>query len=419
MFPSEAFFIAKTSATGDIQWNITPSEIHTPPNFTLADAYQTSDGGYILAGEGNNQSGYDLWTYPCLIKLSDNGVPEWNRTYYTYYGTFNDLYPTCVEQTADGGYILGGFSGLLKTDSTGNPQWNITYQGGLCTFVHQTADGGYVVGGQDDEGRLFLLGTNSTGNVVWNQTYGEASLGFYLDVSDIATSDGGYAIATVTGGNLVLDKIAGNGTLLWQKTYAENWVWNGFLVVYCDIQQTSDGGYIIAGTAWEPSNSSVGPLLLKVDGSGAVQWMKRDFGGSFMGATACSVVQSSDGGYTLAGVIGADSFIVGLAANPTYAPSATSVVMAVLESVAFLLLEVAAIRNKPNITAFISSRRRRHIGTETKTEVLSRFSDEDLLKLARTIPGTQVDPNMDRDELIRLVKQSLSLQEITSKLKSR
>jgi hypothetical protein len=360
-FPLEAFFIAKMSANGDIQWSITPGEIRTPPNFTLMDAYQTSDGGYILVGSRNNESGQYLYSEPCLIKLSDNGAPEWN---ITYYGALSLAFPICVEQTADGGYILGGSRftvfngnytynmGLLKTDSTGNGQWNTTYPVGLCMFVHQTADGGFVLAGQDNEGRLFLLKTNSTGNPLWEQTYGEASNPGY--VSTIATAHGGYVLATVAGGNLVLDKIAGNGTLLWQKTYAGNWAWGDWQFGRdCDIQQTSDGGYVIAGTA-EPSNYTASPLLLKVDESGSVQWMKQDFEGGFSYAIVHSVVQSADGGYVLAGVNGVGSpFIVKLAANPTYAPSAqfeSLVVMTVLESVALLLLVDAAIRGKINIT---------------------------------------------------------------------
>jgi hypothetical protein len=347
--PLYAYFIVKTNPTGDIQWNMTGTRIHTPPNFVLTDVVQTSDGGYILAGTGNNESDNYIIGNSCLMKLSGNGVPEWNRTYPASLGFLG--WPLYVEQTADGGYILvGSYStgnnpqgydtydfALLKTNSTGGPQWNITYAGGQVFFVHQTEDGGYILAGRDDYGRVILLKTNSTGGALWNRTYSTASTNDGC-ISAIATSDGGYAMANVVGLNLVLYRIAGNGTLLWQETYGGNW--RGWSFDYgpdFDIQQTSDGGYIIVGSTYYSYN----PLLLKVDGGGAVQWMKSDFAGNLRDSVAFSVVQSSDGGYVFAGVWGVSSFIAKVGASPVLAtslPFASLVIATELESVAIVVL---------------------------------------------------------------------------------
>jgi predicted RNA-binding Zn-ribbon protein involved in translation (DUF1610 family) len=340
----------KTNAAGDTQWKVTPSEIQKPANFTLTDVRQTSDGGYILAGEENNVSGNNYTGAGCLIKLSDNGVPEWNRTYY-------GVSPTRVEQTADGGFILtgGGAISLFKTDSTGNPQWNKTYSGEETTFIHQTADGGYVVAGRDSGGNLLLLKTDSAGNKLWSYNYSHPST-YDTCVSTIATADGGYAMAAVNdnGLNLVLVKIAGNGTLLWQKSYAGNWDITWWLFGQdCDIQQTADGGYIILG-----KTTSLAPVLLKVDANGTMQWAKRDYQGVTVwqgslstGGGAFSVVQSSDGGYAFAGVsLNGVIFIVKLAANPTYAPPSILFVSlfdaAGLELVAIVVLVVVVVKGK-------------------------------------------------------------------------
>ncbi len=62
------------------------------------------------------------------------------------------------------------------------------------------------------------------------------------------------------------------------------------------IWQTSDNGYIIAGTGPDPSNSNTNMILVKYDWSGNQVWTK-NIGGS----EGYSVRQTSDGGYIAAG----------------------------------------------------------------------------------------------------------------------
>ena len=68
---------------------------------------QTSDGGYIVAGQtlfrGRN---CDSW----VLKLNSNGSVEWQKTY----GGSDDDYAYSIQQTSDGGYIVAG-----NTDSFG------------------------------------------------------------------------------------------------------------------------------------------------------------------------------------------------------------------------------------------------------------------------------------------------------------
>jgi hypothetical protein len=81
----------------------------------------------------------------------------------------------------------------------------------------------------------------------------------------------------------------------WTKTFAG---WGG-AKGYC-VQQTSDGGYIAVGyTSSRDSTPERAALLVKLDASGNSQWVKsfRAFGG-MMGS---SVVQTSDGGYVVTG----------------------------------------------------------------------------------------------------------------------
>jgi hypothetical protein len=127
----------------------------------------------------------------------------------------------------------------------------------------------------------------------WNKTYGgERDDGAY---SVIETSGGGYAAAGFTssfgaGGNdMWLIKTAVNGNLEWKMTYGG---------VYDDVArcliQTSDGGYLLAGytNSGVPSQSS---YIVKTDVAGNIVWSK-----VLSGSSANSVVKTSDGAYALA-----------------------------------------------------------------------------------------------------------------------
>ena len=85
------------------------------------------------------------------------------------------------------------------------------------------------------------------------------------------------------------------------------------------VQQTSDGGYIVAGGTYSFGAGNYDVFLLKTDVSGNLQWAKT-FGGSDLD-WALSVQQTSDGGYIVAGVtfsfgaVGADVFLLKTDAN--------------------------------------------------------------------------------------------------------
>jgi hypothetical protein len=138
-------------------------------------------------------------------------------------GTYNGLKLTgeevvmlffSVQQTSDGGYTVAGYTGsfgagdydvfLIKTDANGNIIWAKTYRGASwdeAYSVQQTSDGGYIVagytgsfgaGGYD----IFLIKTDANGNIIWAKTYRGASWDEAYSVQQ--TSDGGYILAGLT-----------------------------------------------------------------------------------------------------------------------------------------------------------------------------------------------------------------------------
>jgi hypothetical protein len=295
-------YLIKTDASGDTLWTRSYDANGAENGFSVQ---QTSDSGYIIAG---NASYYgDVW----LIKTNASGDTLWTRTYG---GSALDM-SFSVQQTFDGGYIIAGatFSYgaglddvyLIKTDSSGDTLWARTY-GGVdydgAYSVRQTSDSGYILTGWTESfgaglNDVYIIKTNAFGDTLWTRVYGGTSWDEGNSVQQ--TSDGGYIISGQTGSfgaryySVYLIKTDASGDTLWTKTYG-----TGYQVGF-SVQQTSEGGYIIAG---ETSPFGVGPFdvyLIKTDASGDTLWT-RTYGGTG-DDEGYSVQQTSDGGYIIAG----------------------------------------------------------------------------------------------------------------------
>jgi uncharacterized delta-60 repeat protein len=280
---------------------------------------QTSDGGYILSGS---------WGYPWaengpeqgdfILKLNSTGLDEWH---YAYGGeAWKDEYGgasvSLVKQASDGGYVAAGSTWefgvgntdawVLKLDSNGGVAWQKTYGGGgydRATSVEPTSDGGYIVAGstysfgagKDD---AWVLKLDSTGGVIWQKTYG----GSGDDCANSAeqTADGGYIVLGSTSefgagvGNVWVLKLSSTGSVTWQKTYG-----GGGSYRASAIEETSDGGYVVAGSTNSSCAGGWDFWVLKLNPTGSVNWQKAYGGGN--DDEAYSVQQTSDGGYVAAG----------------------------------------------------------------------------------------------------------------------
>ena len=141
--------------------------------------------------------------------------PSWVLWSQTYGGTDNDgeFHLVYVVETSDGGFAVAGNTEsfgagssdfwLIKTDSDGNMEWNKTYGGADFDVLFSlilTSDGGFALAGLTGSfgvGNVdfWLVKTNSFGTLEWNQTYGgtESDNAYSL----VETSDGALAILGV------------------------------------------------------------------------------------------------------------------------------------------------------------------------------------------------------------------------------
>jgi len=282
-------FVLKTGPTGSEQWNWTFGRALT--NDRLKFLLQTSDGGYLIAG--NNAR---------LVKFNHEGEEQWNRglTLQTLGGT-GDEEIAFVQQTADGGYFLIGntdshaaYSSIIwfvKVDSNGNMQWNNTFRetGQDSAYsVSQVPDGYIIAGGI--KSYYWLVKTDTKGEVQWKHTFRGIICGG-SEQSIQQTRDGGYIIAGITPSGVnhndfLLVKTDSNGTEQWYRTFGGSGV-----EVNPSVRLSPDSGYILGGRTF--SFDDVDYWLIKTDEDGILQWDRTFEGRGFQ--------LTLDGGYIIKG----------------------------------------------------------------------------------------------------------------------
>lgn len=335
---------------------------------------QTTDGGYIVSGNANaniaNLGGQTpLNTYSTsddfmVVKLTAAGAVSW----YTFLGGTGQDFALSMQQTSDGGYIVAGYTGanignlggktplnsfsagqdilVIKLTAAGAVSW-YTFVGGAgsdnAQAIRQTTDGGYIVagnasanipslGGQtplngysasDD---CFFVKLTATGAVAWYTFLGGAGSDTAKSIQQ--TADGGYIVAgnatnipNLSGQTPLYAYSANIDTLVIKMTAAGAVSWYTFVggagsEQVSSIQQTSDGGYIMAGNAnaniasmggqtpLNPYSAGDDYLVVKLAAAGTVTWY------TFLGGSgteiAKSIQQTSDGAYITTGYASAN-----------------------------------------------------------------------------------------------------------------
>jgi hypothetical protein len=210
---------------------------------------------------------------------------EWQK----YLGGNGDESANSVQETKDLGYIVAGYTSssdgiavgykgkydywIVKVDSNGVIEWQKCLGGSgidCAQDIHQTNDLGYIVAGY----------TNSKDG-------------------DISKNNGDYDFWIV--------KLNDTGYIMWQKCLGGTSDDRAY-----DIQETDDGGYVVAGYTGSNDADVIGKhegdnsiipstdfWIVKINATGSIQWQKCLGGSSWDAAT--SIVQTNERDYVVAG----------------------------------------------------------------------------------------------------------------------
>lgn len=175
----------------------------------------------------------------------------------------------------------------------------------LGECIAPTNDGGFIIAGSTESSGAgssdaYLIKTNSSGRSLWLKTYG----GEYADGANSVqqTADGGYIIAGFKTGPGILDRSAWliktdqDGNFQWERTYPSSGGTH-----FVSVVQGSDNGFLAVGSEeFKTYNSTYSVMLIiKTDEAGNIIW-KRTCNGSH-GASGASIIQTDDNKFMICG----------------------------------------------------------------------------------------------------------------------
>lgn|GEM_PF-2875527 len=183
--------------------------IEKPGEQYIYDVLPTDDGGFVLAGKTDSDSGAPK-SNNYLIKLNEDGSVAWEKNYYKKKAgatgaeyESNTLQGIAYNQDKTGfvatgnvlpANITGQFLQLMSTDLQGNERWIQVYpEAGarLGTDVIPTADGGYLALGGNNGGAGALLKASVEGELQWEWDVPSSGNLF----AGVQLADGSYRLA--------------------------------------------------------------------------------------------------------------------------------------------------------------------------------------------------------------------------------
>lgn len=286
-------WVVKLTSNGDIEWQKALGGSDWDEAWSVS---QTSDGGYIIAGQSNSIDGdaqgntpifLDVW----VVRLTDSGEILWQKNF----GGSSEEYARSILPSVDGGYwVLGSTKSedgdvtnqhgnvdvwLLKLNSNGDLEWQKTY-GGCCAdygrSVYETNEEIFICGqaGSSDGdvtgfkgfGDMWVIKTTKTGEILWEKTLGGSNADNALSGSPLP--DGGFIVGGHTKSmdgditefkgiqDIWVARLKADGNILWQKSIGGSDGESCYA-----INQTSDGGFILGGNTWSTDGDVTGSII--------------------------------------------------------------------------------------------------------------------------------------------------------------
>jgi hypothetical protein len=242
--------------------------------------------------------------------MEHTGVTDWFHTYPLPNTASVDV----IEEHADGTIFFAGKTKdpnnknnsimVVRAKPDGDTLWqrllsseyNYTLRDGIITH-----DGGYLLVGEADtlipgEIGAWMICVDSDGNKLWKNVYGDSILDTVQRFCSICRfGQEGYAGIGQKNNEIFLLRFNSSGDTLWTKTYN----WGGLNFPY-KIKISSDNNFVITGYRVNPSTFDSDILVACIDSTGNIIW-KKEYGYDTYDELSYNIIQTSDGGYLVAG----------------------------------------------------------------------------------------------------------------------
>jgi len=268
--------VIKTDSTGNLIWEkiLNYSDYNNLAYLILPAA----SGSIYVVGEAKDDIDNEVAYRQYLLKLNSSGGIQLARDYQD---SWHSTHSSQILKSSDDKLIVSGWSttlngdvsGLTKFDTTGTKIWDNRWFGGYAQFnasedMTYTDHGGYMLVGWKDTVdstyvfRNFITEVDSLGSQVSVMRYGFSGggAGYFHKLQSTKTYDGGYAAAGLMdypSKAIALFKVDSDLIPQWSMLYD-----TGYINSIASLLQTTDGGYLIAGSLGDNI------LLIKTDANG-------------------------------------------------------------------------------------------------------------------------------------------------------
>lgn len=270
-------FTAKLNPSGEVIWQTCFGDQFEDGGNQIAI---TENGNYFIAGH-TDRTGTDLCDAFCFYMNAD-GDTIWTRTFGF---ELDDAAYGCAIAHDNGFLAVGraivngdpqGF--LIKYNLEGDLLWQKFY--GSAGEDHLNAiqpieTGGYFICGrssQNDNGDFWLLKIDEEGNEIWSVTCGTnlIDIAYNLELAN----DGGVLLVgksfdNATFSKIYLARLDADGNIKWTYTTG-----NHLADAAHGVKLNSEGNWDVSGTFFNTATFSEDAMLMEIDDSGNLNWMK-------------------------------------------------------------------------------------------------------------------------------------------------
>ena len=242
----------------------------------IVDVEVSSTGNYFVLANSIDNSHQEC----LLVKLDPSGSELWRKTLFS---NSSFTFGSSLLLTTNDGVILAGsrsyvdytsyYLWLSLINSSGQTVWSKTdsgYSEQIMNGLLKVDNSSFLVYGTSKNNNLkdiFIKKFDNLGHQLWAKLFSTGNNNIPSDI--ITTSDGGFLLATYSGGDIVLIKTDYTGQQSWQKSYNHSLDYSDKLLLL------PNNDFLVTGVTWNNSNilkSNFDIWMFEINDQGTPLW---------------------------------------------------------------------------------------------------------------------------------------------------